>query len=150
MSSRPSDPTIVIDTREQRPYSFTAAGSVQHALPAGDYSLLGWETRVAIERKTIDDFIATIIHARGRFGRELAQLRDYTYAWIVVEGSLEDVLLGRYRSRATPQSILGMTAALMTAYRIPVLFAHTRPCARALVEALLVQAYARLTREETE
>ena len=142
MPSPRSKPTIVIDTREQRPYSFAAdlAGSVRHALPAGDYSLLGLEASVAVERKALDDFVSTVIHARQRFARELTVLQTYSHAWIVVEGSLEDVLLGRYRSRATPQALLGITASLMIDYGIPVLFAHDRPCARLLVEALLLRA----------
>ena len=46
MTSPPFKPVIVIDTREQRPYSFAeeVAGSVRKALPAGDYSVEGWET----------------------------------------------------------------------------------------------------------
>lgn len=59
MVSPASDkPIIVVDTREQRPYSFDEArvgGVVHAALPAGDYSLLGQETRIAIERKSLAD-----------------------------------------------------------------------------------------------
>jgi DNA excision repair protein ERCC-4 len=137
----PSDPVIVIDTREQRPYSFSTrvAGSVRKALPAGDYSVAGRETEIAIERKTMDDYIATIVHARTRFSRELAALRQYRHAWIVVEGSLDDLLRGRYASRAHPNAVLALTTQIMCASGIPVLFAHSRPCARALVEALLLR-----------
>ena len=109
------------------------------ALPAGDYSVQGQETRIAIERKSLDDYISTIIHAQERFARECTLLKSYPRAYIVVEGSLEDVLQGRYTSRAHPQSILAITASLMTRYGIPVLFAADRPGARALVEELLVQ-----------
>jgi ERCC4-type nuclease len=149
MTSPPFKPVIVIDTREQRPYSFAeeVAGSVRKALPAGDYSVEGWETCIAIERKTLDDFIGTVIHARGRFARELATLREYRFAWIVVEGSLDEVLQGRYASRVHPASLLGLTMVVMTDYRIPVLFAHDRPCARALTEALLLAAAQRMARE---
>lgn len=147
MTSPRSNPTIVIDSREQRPYSFAAevAGSVRKALPAGDYSLEGQEMVVAIERKAMADFISTVIHARDRFLRELAVLRRYRYAWIVVEGSLDDLLRGRYQSRATPQALLGLTMLIMVRYGVPVLFAHDRPCARALVEALLLHCHAALT-----
>jgi len=150
MTSPHFNPTIVIDTREQRPYSFAAevAGSVRQALPAGDYSVAGYETTLAIERKTLDDYISTVIHARGRFARELAALSSYQFAWIVVEGSLDDVLHGRYASRVHPASLMGLTMLVMTEYRIPVLFAHDRPCARALTEALLLAAVKRLAREK--
>ena len=145
MASRASKPIIVIDTREQRPYTFsdTRVGGVVHAaLPAGDYSVQGCEMQIAVERKSLADYISTVVHAQERFGRELALLKTYPRAWIVVEGSLDEVLLGRYDSRVTPQSLLAMTASLMTRYAIPVLFAGDRPSARALVEELLVQWHA--------
>ena len=46
---RTSKPVVVIDSREQLPYSFNSGrvGSIVNALPAGDYSLEGLETDVA-------------------------------------------------------------------------------------------------------
>ncbi|MBI5787821.1 MAG: ERCC4 domain-containing protein [Candidatus Schekmanbacteria bacterium] len=141
----PSKPVIVIDSREQLPFSFadTRAGSVVRALPAGDYSLEGFEGNVAIERKSLTDFVSTVVHERTRFEAELQKLKGYEHAWVIVEGSLEDVLSGNYRSKITPQSLLGITTALMTDY-IPILFAHNRACARALTEALLLRCYKRM------
>ena len=98
--------------------------------------------QVAIERKSLDDFVQTLIHAQDRFARELGLLRSYPRAWIVVEATLDDVLQGRYASRAHPQSVLALTAALMARYGIPVLFASDRPSAVALVEMLLLQWHA--------
>lgn len=153
MDSRASKPVVVIDTREQRPYSFSenrVGGVARAALPAGDYSLQGYETQIAVERKSLEDYISTIIHAQDRFGRELALLKTYPRAWIVVEGSLDDILQGRYQSRANPQSLLALTASLMTTIGIPVLFATDRPNARALVEELLLQWHARQERRTHE
>lgn len=136
-------PCIIIDTREKRPYSFSDRVTTMHAtLPGGDYSLQGYETQIAIERKSLDDFVQTLIHAQERFSRELGLLRTYPRAWIVVEATLDDVLQGRYTSRAHPQSVLALTAALMARYGIPVLFASDRPSAVALVEMLLLQWHA--------
>ena len=73
-------------------------------------------------------------------------LKTYPRAWIVVEASLDDILQGRYQSRAYPQSLLALTASLMTTIGIPVLFATDRPSARALVEELLLQWHARQER----
>jgi ERCC4-type nuclease len=149
-STAPSDLTIVIDSREQRGFGFSSrvAGSVRKALPAGDYSVVGYETALAVERKSMDDFVNTVIHAHGRFARELQALASYRFAWIVVEGSLDELLRGAYTSRAHPASLLGLTATIMTRYGVPVLFAHDRPCARALTEALLCAGVARLVREK--
>jgi ERCC4-type nuclease len=150
MTSPRFSPTIVIDSREQRPLSFAAevAGSVRKALPAGDYSIEGHETVIAVERKTLEDYISSLVHARDRFIRELTKLSDYRFAWIVVEGSLDEVLHGRYASRVSPAALLGLTTWVMLEYRIPVLFAHDRPCARAFTEALLLGAAKRVALEK--
>ncbi len=60
---------IVVDTREQEPYGFDAGRVrvIRRALPAGDYSLEGMESTVAVERKSLPDFVSTVIHSRPRF-----------------------------------------------------------------------------------
>jgi ERCC4-type nuclease len=93
--------SVAIDTREQYPYTFTglvadarhrrrplAVPTVRAGLPAGDYSIVGCETAVAIERKSLADLFMTIGQGRGRFARELERLCDpsYTFAAVVVEG----------------------------------------------------------------
>lgn len=71
--------TVVVDTREQEPYSFDSdkVSAVRKALPAGDYSLVGLEERVAVERKSLTDFVSTVIRGRKRFHRELEKLSAY-------------------------------------------------------------------------
>ncbi len=61
---------IVIDSREQEPYTF-ACEVVKAKLDAGDYSVAGFEQRVAVERKSLRDFVGTVIHDFDRFAREL-------------------------------------------------------------------------------
>ena len=55
---------MVIDTREKRPYSFPR--SVVRGLPAGDYSIDGFEDRVAVERKTHADMYGSLGARRER------------------------------------------------------------------------------------
>jgi len=144
-SSKVSIPTIVIDTREQKPYVFTSGrvGSVKKALPAGDYSLEGFESQVAIERKTLSDLVSTVVHSQERFKRELKKLLEYKYAFIVAECSIEDIILHRYRSKVSPKALLGILSAIMVDY-IPIYFAGNRQCAIVLVEALLLRCYKRI------
>ena len=70
---------VIVDTREQEPYGFDPklVTPVRRALPAGDYSVAGLEWTVAVERKTLDDFVGTVIRARGRFYRELRRLEHH-------------------------------------------------------------------------
>jgi ERCC4-type nuclease len=137
--------TIIIDTREQEPYSFDPrlAGAVRRALPAGDYSVVGLEQRVAVERKSLDDFVSTVIHARRRFRDELRKLANYRAACVVVEGGVADVLLQRYRGEAHPNAVIGNALSILFDYNVPVLFCGNRQAACQFVQAYLLAAHAR-------
>lgn len=115
---------IIQDTREQRPLSFTPykAQVKLSKLPAGDYSLEGFETRIAIERKSLDDLINCLCHERERFERELTLLRDYEYAAVVIESHLDKVRLHHYRSDMTPHSALMTIISFSMRYRVPFLW----------------------------
>lgn len=130
---------IAIDTREQEPYGFdpSRVTTVRRALPAGDYSLAGRETAVAVERKTLDDFVATAIHARERFARELRRLAAYDFACVVVEAEMEDVLSHRYASGADPRAVFGAALSIVVDHRVPVFFCGDRQIACRFVEGLL-------------
>ncbi len=132
-------PVIVIDTREQKPYAFDPdrAPTLTRMLPAGDYSLAGLEEDVAIERKSLDDLVNTVIWEWDRFEKELLVLGTYDAACIVVEGDLTDIRQGRYRSAAHPNAVLGRLLAIQLRHRIPVLFGSNRDAARWLVETYL-------------
>lgn len=98
--------TIVIDSREQAPYSFL--GLISDArdgrqplivpttisgLPSGDYSILGHENEVAAERKSKEDLFNSIGGERARFQRELARLAVFPSATlVVVESSWEEII----------------------------------------------------------
>lgn len=98
--------TIVVDTREQVPYQFAnmiadaADGGERIAVPyergtlkSGDYSLLGYESQVAVERKSLADLFGTLGQGRDRFEREIERLAGYKFAAVVVEATFPDVLL---------------------------------------------------------
>jgi ERCC4-type nuclease len=137
--------TIIIDTREQEEYSFDSrlATTVRRALPAGDYSVAGLESTVAVERKTLDDFVSTLIHSRKRFRKELRKLLGYRAACVVVEAGVPDVLLHRYRSDAHSNAVIGSALAIILDFRIPVFFCSNRQAACQFVQAYLLAAYAR-------
>ena len=52
---------IIVDTREQAEYTFDCS-VLRRKLDAGDYSVQGYEHRVAVERKSLADFVHTVIH----------------------------------------------------------------------------------------
>jgi ERCC4-type nuclease len=137
--------TIIIDTREQEGYSFDPrlAATVRRALPAGDYSVVGLENTVAVERKSLDDFVSTVIHSRQRFRNELRKLAGYRAACVVVEGGVLDVLLHRYRGDAHPNAVVGSSLSIILDFRIPVFFCSNRQAACQFVQAYLLAAHAR-------
>ena len=137
--------SIVIDTREQRPYSFPCE-IVNRALAAGDYSVAGLEERVAVERKSLHDFVNTVIHDYGRFSRELLLLSTYDRACVVVEADLRDILGGRYRSGAHPNAVLGALLSIVVDFGIPVFFCSDRQAACRFVEEFLHRYHRKVSR----
>jgi ERCC4-type nuclease len=137
--------TIIIDTREQEGYSFDPrlAATVRRALPAGDYSVAGLENIVAVERKSLDDFVSTVIHSRARFRKELRKLAEYRAACVVVEAGLMEVLLHRYRGDAHPNAVVGSALSIILDFRVPVFFCSSRQAACQFVQAYLLAAHTR-------
>lgn len=120
---------ILVDTREQQPYSFDSYEGVtvhRAGLESGDYSLPDHQHIVAIERKSIDDLIGCLTTGRERFAKELHRLRPYLLRAVVVEASMEDVARGRYKSQMAPQAALQSILAFMVRFSIPFIFAGNR------------------------
>ena len=136
-------PVIVVDTREQHPYELNPelVRVVSRALLAGDYALDGLENQIVIERKSLDDYVYSVVRARARFLRELELLATCSMPYIVVEGSMEDVSEHRYRAGVHPNAVLGATWAIIVDYGIPVFFCSDRQLACRLVEGLLLRAH---------
>ncbi|HMM37905.1 MAG TPA: ERCC4 domain-containing protein [Desulfovibrio sp.] len=120
--------SIVVDSREQRPYGFEKyqAQTVPGTLATGDYSLVGLEARVAVERKSLSDLVACLGRDRERFERELRRAAALDRFAVVVEASMEDVARGRYRSRIKPHSALQSVLAFQVRYGTPFIWAGSR------------------------
>jgi DNA excision repair protein ERCC-4 len=130
---------IITDTREQEPYEFPGEGvnTIRRALPAGDYSLDGRETEFTVERKSLADFVHTVIRGRERFRRELLKLKSYRRACVVIEGSMADITQARYSGGAHPASVLGAIISIIVDYGVPVYLCGDRQHACRFVEDYL-------------
>ena len=108
--------TVIIDSMEQAPWFFKSipgdsrdkydtltAVTTRRALGrcAGDYSIVGQETRCHLERKSVQDLHSTILGwknssdktaRRDRFEQELQFLGSCETGAVIVEGSFEDVI----------------------------------------------------------
>lgn len=141
----PRLPPVVVDTREQAPWSFPEGIATKRGgLRAGDYSLEGFELAIAVERKSLDDLVGSLTFGRERFKRELAVMRRYWSACLVIEASAIDIVDHAYRSDATPASIIGSCVSIAVDFRLPVFFAHDREIAADIALRFLRLAWDRI------
>ncbi|MCZ6652966.1 MAG: ERCC4 domain-containing protein [Planctomycetota bacterium] len=133
-------PIIIIDTREQTPWSFHNLPSEPGSLSTGDYSIAGLAHLVAIERKSLSDLLACVGIHRDRFKRELQRLRAYRFRCLVVEANYADLERGEWRSKIQPASVLGSLAAWQAQFSLPVMLVGTREAGARFCERFLYQA----------
>lgn len=134
---------ILIDTREQRPFPLIGYVSQRATLPTGDYSLVGFEHRVAIERKSHGDMWQCVAGERARFERCLERLAALDRAAVVIECSLTEFAVRPARvQRVTPATAVGSCISWMAQYRVPFIWADNRRYAERVTLRFLL-AYAK-------
>ncbi len=115
--------SVALDSREQivGPIPLDVP-VVVGKLPMGDLSVVGFEHRVAIDRKQLGDLIGCITQEKERFTRLLVKMAELDFAAVVVEATLADVRARRYRSQVAPAYVVGAAARITTKYGVPVFF----------------------------
>jgi hypothetical protein len=146
MKSAIAEPSITLiqDTREQAGWlELFQTPCTTGTLQFGDYSVLGLEALIAIERKSLPDLLGSLTQGRDRFETELKRARSLHKFYVLVECSLSDLLVQDFGklSRATPRSIWGTVCTWSTRYH-PFIFANDRAAAARLCEGMLF-AYAK-------
>lgn len=104
---RESEETDDVRDDYQPPYTFDGIAADQgdgggllevpmivDTLPSGDYSLRGYENRIAIERKSVGDLFRTVSQERKRFIAELERLNEFSIAFVMVEAEWSEILSG--------------------------------------------------------
>jgi hypothetical protein len=138
--------TILIDTREQAPLTFSCATEVI-GLKFGDYAFRDEEKHgcCRIERKSLSDFIGTLSSGFSRFEREIIRAQEANaYLVVLVEESLSNAikfntLPGVYRKnvRITPEYVFHNVRLLVQKYpHLQFLFVDGRNAAREMVQSL--------------
>lgn len=100
----------------------------------GDYSLVGYEGRAHIERKSVEDAQGTILgyaERHERFIRELEFLASIECKAVVIEGSLGQVLAtvtarGKRSVDDNRRSLYGQVLAWQQDYAVPWIFCDSR------------------------
>ena len=97
--------TIAYDTREQLPFSFADIRidrkkafvmTQRRTLPTGDYSIIGYEENVCVERKSLADLYQTLGKGRERFLRELERMQTMDYSAVVIEATWQQIAYPTY------------------------------------------------------
>lgn len=101
----------LVDTREQTPLDLSPLSVESTTLPTGDYTLKGLESIVAIERKSLDDLLGCVGRERERFDREVQRLLAYPVRVLVIESTWGEIDLGQWRSKITPEQVIGSLLA---------------------------------------
>ena len=154
----PSMLTVIVDTREQKPFNFIEVGMKMKVgtLKHADYSIEGMARYIAIERKSPEDFVACMTTQRERFETELLALRGYRYRAIIVEAELDAMLDDLWandsrnpkrregssfglRSRMKWESAEGTVAAWTIRY-CPIVFRRNRAVAERMAQKLIWEA----------
>ena len=131
-------PTILIDTREQTPFSFERfpnwiAGEERRTLRVGDYSIEGMEKLLILERKSLSDLITTLMQNRSRFFEMCEKMTKFRWRALIVEASYEEIKTvypKELQTMAHPNAVSGSLDALEAKFGIPVIYSSTyRPLA---------------------
>lgn len=124
--------TVAVDTREQAPYRFrTIKGNaaqkyqpvlvpqIEKTLRTGDYSIVGFEDQIAIERKSKEDAFSTFCHGHDRFERELARLSELPgWSGVIIEASIASILTNPpENTKYTTTSFFGQLYAWQLRFR---------------------------------
>jgi len=98
--------TAIVDTREQMAWNLEPMKIVAKGLDVGDYSILGLESVIAIERKSLADFVMCCGGERERFQRELDRLRGWPVHAVIIEASWGEFQMAQWRSKLTSKQVM--------------------------------------------
>lgn len=149
---------IVIDTREQLPLHFRKSknleGTVRGTLSTGDYSIEGFEDKIAIERKSSSDLFGSLGKGRERFKREIERaINRLEYFAILIECSQTVILNKSFDGAHNIKKMRGdvvikILSTLQVKYGIPVIFCNGRTEAASIIRHLFY-AYLRYKKKRT-
>ena len=126
------DIIVLIDSREQKKWEFPDAATEIKALKTGDYSILGLEDKICLERKSLADMLGTLSLSKGnkphfdRFKRELIRMKDIPHKYIIIESSPIRIWKGTRYSNMHPSTILSLLASISVEFDVHIVFAETK------------------------
>ena len=151
---------VGVDSREQNPWRFLrifAGAKDKHAplqvptqavtLGEGDYTIVGREHEIRLERKSPEDLYSTLSHGRARFERELERLAAFPFSAVVVESGFQE-LIDHPRTRMSKRAFAASVIALSMRFPTRWYFPGPRPYAEAFGFRLLERWHTDRTNED--
>jgi ERCC4-type nuclease len=139
-------PTILVDTREQNPFSFARfqgwfAGVEKKPLAIGDYSVAGLEHVCAVERKDLSDLVRSFTVDRSVFVERLRRMSEFPDRLLIVTAPLSQVKSRYEHSPANPNQITQSLIATLAGLRVPFLCVETHELGEEIVASYLYQVH---------
>ncbi len=139
-------PTILVDTREQNPFSFARFqgwfdGVEKKPLALGDYSVAGLEGVCAVERKDLNDLVRSFTVDRSVFVERLRRMSEFPDRLLIVTAPLSQLKARYEHSRANPNQITQSLIATLAGLRVPFLCVETHELGEEIVASYLYQVH---------
>jgi len=114
-------PKIVADYREKNSLVFSELTTLgceieSKPLPVADFVI----NDIAIERKTVSDFISSVINKR--IFKQLEEIKQYPNYLLIVEGIEEQELYNDSGEGVSGNAMRGMILSIVLKYQIPLIF----------------------------
>ncbi|MBW2559208.1 MAG: hypothetical protein JRD69_10325 [Deltaproteobacteria bacterium] len=153
----PDGLVVVVDTREKGNPLFHRSDRPMKGIPMvrktlkyGDYSVLGFETEIVVERKKIGDLFGCLGKDRVRFNKELEGLTTFERPWILVEAELgtedkltpeEATLSPHDYSKMHPNAVRQSLASIEIRTGVPIHYTRNKTSAEIWVMDRFIKYY---------
>ena len=139
-------PVVVVDTREQNPFSFARfrgwfAGVEKRPLRVGDYSVAGLEEVCTVERKDLSDLVHSFTAGRPAFLARLREMSQYPQRLLVITAALSQVKSPYEHSPASPNQVTQSLIAALAGLRVPFLCVESHELGEEIVASYLYQVF---------
>lgn len=122
---------IKIDTREKLAWDFSSfedcEGQINEKLPTGDYTIIGYEDIIIIDRKkSVSELYSNLRGDYKRFKKELSRMTSFKMAYFLLEFSLEDIFNYKFFNKCSSKSILEQIDTIEKKYNVKFIFSSGR------------------------
>jgi ERCC4-type nuclease len=132
---------VICDTREQQPLFSPCEWVVRKKLDVGDYSIVGMESMITVERKSLADLYGTIGQGYDRFERELKRAVTYRWKGLVIESEEGDIYNNADVYSSIHPNLVYQVLASLESHHWHVYAAKNRARARAWILSRFVKLY---------